>query len=284
MIRAMGLTFPNPVGLAAGFDKHGEHIRAMETMGFGFAEIGTVTPLPEPGHNAGVETLVAVVSRPRERGAAARRMVLGISIGTNLATPRERAVEDYLAGLRRVWEYADYVTVNLSAPGVRYLQEAEYAGTLGALLARVKAEQAALGALTGRRVPIAVKIGLDPSATQAPEIVRRVKQYDFDALIAAIGPGDRGAEPGPVEDVATRAHATASVRRLASFLEAAMPLISVGGIVSPEDARERLEAGASLVQLYRGFVSEGPGLIRRMTGFRERAAHPAAARAGKERD
>lgn len=272
----MGLSFPNPVGLAAGFDKHGEMVEAMEAAGFGFVEIGTVTPRPEPGHNLGIETLVANLSRSGNGARRPRRIVLGISIGKNLETRLDRAAEDYLDGLRRVGEYADFVTVNLSAPAARYLHGAEHAAALGALLARLKDEQASLASRVGRRVPLAAKIGLDPSAPGIPEIVTLLKRHRFDALIAAIGPGDRGAEPGPAADAATRENGPRAVRMLVSHLEGAMPVISVGGIVSPEDAGERLAAGAALVQLYRGFVNEGPGLIRRITGFLERAARSQA--------
>ena len=272
----MGLSFPNPVGLAAGFDKHGEMVEAMEAAGFGFVEIGTVTPRPEPGHNLGIETLVANLSRRGNGARRPRRIVLGISIGKNLETRLDRAAEDYLDGLRRTWEYADFVTVNLSAPAARYLQEAEHAAALRALLARLKDEQAVLASRTGRRVPLAAKIGLDPSAAGIPEIVTVLKRHRFDALIAAIGPGDRGAEPGPAADAATRENGPRAVRMLVFHLEGAMPVISVGGIASPEDAGERLAAGAALVQLYRGFVNEGPGLIRRITGFLERAGRSPA--------
>jgi dihydroorotate dehydrogenase len=271
MTDVMGLAFANPLGLAAGFDKHGELIAEMQAFGFGFVEVGTVTPRPEPGGNLGADTLAANVAKHRAAGGI--RIVVGISVGKNLGTPRELAVEDYLTGVRRVWAHADFVTVNLSAPAARYLGEAAYARTLEGLLRRCKDEQAALTARFGRRVPLAVKVGLDPSSQEVPGIVRAIARHRFDALIAAIGPGDRGAEPGPEADAAVRRDAARSVRLLASHLDGAMPLISVGGIVSPEDAWERLEAGAALVQLYRGLVSEGPGLIQRITGFLARTVH-----------
>ena len=272
----MGLSFPNPLGLAAGFDKHGEMLEAMEAAGFGFVEVGTVTPRPEPGHNLGVETLVANLSRSGNGPRRPRTIVLGISIGKNLETPCAQAVEDYLTCLRRVWEHADYVTVNLSAPATRYLQGTEHEDALRALLARLKDEQAILTVCSGRRVPLAVKVGLNPSATEVPGIVEHVKRLELDAIIAAIGPGDWGTEPGPAADAATREHAARSVRALTSYLEGAVPVISVGGIASPQDAWERLDAGASLVQLYRGLINNGPRLIRRITEFLERAARPPA--------
>ncbi len=265
MIRVMGLAVPTPLGLAAGFDKDGSLLAEMPALGFGFVEIGTVTPRPEPGHNPGVDALVANVARYRERGRS--EMVVGISVGPNLATPGDRAVEDYLAGLRRVWRHADFVTVNLSAPAARHLADPGGARLLDGLLARCQEAQGGFADRTGRRVPLAVKVGLDPSRPETPGIVRAVARRRLDALIAAIGPGDRGAEPGPEADALVRRHAADSVRRLVAFLDGAMPVISVGGIVSPEDAWARLEAGAALVQLYRGLLEGGPGLIRRITEF-----------------
>jgi len=264
----MGLTFSNPIGLAAGFDKRGALVREMEALGFGAIEIGTVTPRPEPEHNPGVAALVATVSSARNGGDAPRRIVQGISIGMNSDTPRERATDDYLAGLRAVWKYADYVAVNLSAPAARYLGEPRWETSLSGLLARLKDEQAVLESGSARRLPLAVKIGLDPCFTDVPAIVRHVRDHHFDAIVAAVGPGDRGADPaGPAGDRATREHGTRSVRLLASFLEGSLAVISVGGILSPEDAAERLDAGASLVQLYRGFANGGPDLVRQIIAF-----------------
>ncbi len=265
-VSVMGLRFPTPVGLAAGFDKHGEYVRAAAEIGFGFTEIGTVTPRPEPGHNLGVGILVENLARLGGDGARSR-IVLGVSIGMNSSTPLERAVEDYLSCLRRVWGHADFVTVNLSAPAARALGEATLEEMLQALLARLKDEQARLAARGGRRVPLAVKLGFDPSARELPEVVRHVAENRFDALIAAIGPGDCGAPPAPAADALTREHGARFVRALTSWLDGTVPVISVGGIVSPEEARERLEAGAALIQLYRGFADQGPGLIRRINEF-----------------
>jgi dihydroorotate dehydrogenase len=138
---------------------------------------------------------------------------------------------------------------------------------LQALLARLKDEQARLAARGGRRVPLAVKLGLDPSARELPEVVRHVADNRFDALITAIGPGDFGAPPAPAADAPTWEHGARFARALTSWLDGTMPVISVGGIVSPEDARERLEAGAALIQLYRGFADQGPDLIRRINEF-----------------
>ncbi len=260
----MGLSFPNPVGLAAGFDKHGDFVRVAERVGFGHIEVGTVTPRPEPGHNLGVAVLAGKLGWRRGTASRGGGIICGVSIGQNLDTPRGEAVEDYVSCLASVWDIADYVTVNLSAPGARYLHEPPCEGLLRALLARLKEEQATLAARSGRYVPLAAKVGLDPSATELPEIVRHVRDHRFDAIIAALGPGDRGAEPGPVADALIREHGPASVRLLTSALAGATSVISAGGVLSGEITRERLCAGASLVQLYRGLVNEGPGLIQKI--------------------
>jgi dihydroorotate dehydrogenase len=261
----MGLEFPTPLGLAAGFDRHGEQLPFLEAAGFGFVEVGTVTPHPELPHNFGVEALVANLGRNGAGRFGARRFRLGVSIRAHSATPAGQAVEDYLAGLARVWECADFVTVNLSAPPARRLLEPACDGILRELLVRLKEAQAVFEARSGRWVPLVAKIGLDPSAAELPPAVDHVRRSGFDGLIAAIGPGDRGAEPGPETDAITREHGARSVRSLVTVLHGALPVISVGGIVSPQDAVERLQAGAALVQLYRGFAERGAGLIRDVT-------------------
>jgi dihydroorotate dehydrogenase len=265
-VSVMGLSFRTPVGLAAGFDKHGEFVQAAAEIGFGFIEVGTVTPRPEPGHNPGVGALVDNLRRLASSGVR-RRIVLGVSVGMNLLTPLGQAAEDYLAGLRRVWAHADFVTINLSSPAARGLGEAGREEMLCALLARLQDEQARLAARGGRRVPLAVKLGLDPSAPGPPEVVRHIARHRIDALIAAIGPGDRGAAPEAPADPLTREHGARFVRELTSWLDGTIPVISVGGIASPDDARQRLEAGAALIQLHRGFVAQGPGLVRRIDAY-----------------
>lgn len=256
----MGLAVANPVGLAAGVDRHGECLAALEAAGFGFAELGTVTPRPEPGHNLGAAAVVTNLLA-RRPAVGQRRLRIGVSLGTNRDTPLERAADDYLAGLEQVWRHADYVVVNLSAPPARPLLEPRHEALLATLLAEVAAGRAALARRAGRRVPVAVKIGLDPALPELPPALGLVRRHGMDALIAAIGPGDRGVEAGPAADAATRAHAVGSLRRLTAYLGREMPVISVGGILTPADVRERLAAGAALVQIHRAFVDRGPPLI-----------------------
>jgi dihydroorotate dehydrogenase len=258
----MGLEFPTPVGLAAGFDRHGELLRQLEIAGFGFVELGTVTPLPEPPHNLGVDAVVANLGRPGHGRRRACSLRVGVSIRANADTPLARAVDSYRIGLVRVWPHADFVTINLSAPPARRLLAPEHEATLGALLGGLREAQAELAARSDRHVSLVVKVGLDPAATELPAVVGHARRLGFDGLIAAIGPGDRGLEPTPAADALTRAQAADSVRRTVASLAGSVPVVSVGGIRSPTDAAERLQAGAALVQLYRGYADHGPALVR----------------------
>lgn len=281
----MGIRFPNPVGLAAGLDKNGEYIDALARFGFGFLEIGTVTPRPQPGNprprmfrvraaraivnrmgfnNHGVDYLLENVQRARYRG------VLGINIGKNFDTPLERAGDDYITCLRKVYPHASYVTVNISSPNTANLRRLQGAGALDALLSALKAEQRMLAAQHGRTVPLAVKIAPDLDRPQVETIAALLRRHGIDAVIATNTTVTREGivglphehEAGGLSGAPLTARATSVVRQLAQALAGELPIIGVGGIMAPADAREKIAAGASLVQLYTGLVYRGPALVR----------------------
>ena len=280
----MGLAFPNPVGLAAGLDKNGAYIDALATLGFGFIEIGTVTPRPQRGNprprlfripeagaivnrmgfnNDGLDRLVENVHRSRWRG------ILGINIGKNFDTPLEHAVNDYLACLRKVYGLASYVTVNISSPNTRGLRDLQGAEQLDALLAALAAERRGLADRYGRRVPLALKIAPDLEPGQIGAVAELVRKYEFDAVIATnttisrdgVNALPRGDETGGLSGAPLTARATEVVSRLALALDGAVPVIGVGGIMTANDALAKVAAGAPLVQLYTGLVYRGPRLV-----------------------
>jgi dihydroorotate dehydrogenase len=284
-VRALGLEFPNPVGLAAGLDKDGAFIDALAAFGFGFLEVGTVTPRPQPGNprprmfrivareaiinrmgfnSAGVARLVENVRRARYRG------ILGVNIGKNFDTPIERAAEDYLACLEQVYPLASYVTVNISSPNTKDLRRLQQADSLDGLLAALAGARERLARSHGRRVPLAVKIAPDLDDAAIAAIARALVDHGVDAAIATNTTVSRqgveglphAAEAGGLSGAPLRPLATAVVRKLAAALKGAIPIIGVGGIAGPADATEKLDAGASLVQLYTGLVYHGPALVR----------------------
>ena len=283
--RVMGLDFPNPVGLAAGLDKDGECIALWRTLGFGFVEIGTVTPRPQPGNpkprmfrlpqaqalinrmgfnNQGVDRLVERVRRARFKG------VLGINIGKNADTPVERAVDDYLIGLRKVYRWASYVAVNISSPNTPRLRDWQYGAQLERLLEALKTEQARLADEQGRYVPLAVKIAPDLADADLSTVGQALLRHELDAVIATNTTLSRAGveglrhaeEAGGLSGAPLRARSTAVVRQLREILEDKLPIIAVGGILSGADAAAQIAAGASLVQIYTGFIYRGPELIR----------------------
>jgi dihydroorotate dehydrogenase len=281
----MGLAFPNPVGLAAGLDKNAAYIDALAAFGFGFIEVGTVTPRPQPGNprprlfrivereaiinrmgfnNVGVDRLVENVRRARYRG------ILGINIGKNFDTPIERAADDYLACLEKVHPYASYVTVNVSSPNTKNLRQLQQADELGDLLAQLARRRDQLDKAAQRRVPLAVKIAPDLDDEQIAAIARLVERHGIDAVIATNTTVSRkgveglphAEEAGGLSGAPVRAASTAVVRKVANALGGRVPVIGVGGILSATDAQEKLAAGAALVQVYTGLVYRGPGLVR----------------------
>ncbi len=280
----MGLTFRNPVGLAAGLDKDGQYIDALAALGFGFIEIGTVTPLPQPGNprprlfrlpearaiinrmgfnNHGVDALLENVKRAKYKG------ILGINIGKNAITPIEEAANDYLICLRKVYAHASYVAVNISSPNTRNLRELQGGDELSRLLAQLKEEQTRLADLHGRYVPIAVKIAPDLDEDKVRDIAATLMQYRIDGVIATNTTLSRdgvmhlphGQEGGGLSGAPVREKSTAVIRQLAAELKGALPIIGVGGILNGDDALEKVEAGAALVQIYSGMIYRGPELI-----------------------
>ena len=287
-VDAMGLRFPNPIGLAAGLDKNAAHIDGLASLGFGFIECGTVTPRPQPGNpkprlfrlpetqalinrlgfnNDGVDRFVANVARSRFGPKSGG--ILGLNIGRNFDTPNDRATGDYLTCLRAVYTAASYVTVNISSPNTAGLRELQDLAALEPLLAAMKTEQAALAQKHGKYTPLVVKISPDLAAADIGRIARALQRLRIDGVIAtntttdraAVGAFPHGSESGGLSGPPLRERSTATVRALAQALDGAMPIIGVGGIMSGEDAREKIAAGATLVQIYTGLIYRGPGLV-----------------------
>ena len=283
--KIMGLTFPNPVGLAAGLDKNGSYIDALAALGFGFIEIGTVTPRAQPGNpkprmfrlpeaeaiinrmgfnNHGVEALVENVKRAKFRG------ILGINIGKNFDTPIERAADDYLLCLRRVYAHASYVTINISSPNTANLRQLQGNEELDALLSQLKGEQETLAELHGKYVPLVVKIAPDLDYQKIRQIAMLLLNHRMDGVIAANTTLSRAAvehlplhtESGGLSGAPLSDRATTVIRELSAALQGEIPIIGVGGIMSGAHAAEKIQAGASLVQLYSGLVYRGTGLIK----------------------
>jgi len=283
-VRVMGLDFPNPVGLAAGLDKEGKHIDGLGALGFGFLEIGAVTPRAQPGNprprlfrlpeaealinrlgfnNDGVDALTENVRRSRYRG------ILGINVGKNFDTPNERAADDYVACLRKVYPLASFVTANVSSPNTKDLRALQHAGRLDALLAALAAERDRLARQHGKRLPLAVKVAPDLDESGIETIADRVAARGIDAVIATnttvsregVGHLPASREPGGLSGAPLKVLATAVVAKLRRALPASVAVIGVGGIASAADAREKLDAGANLVQLYTALVYRGPGLV-----------------------
>ncbi|WP_066095757.1 quinone-dependent dihydroorotate dehydrogenase [Xanthomonas massiliensis] len=284
--RAFGLQFPNPVGLAAGLDKNGEYIDALFGLGFGHVEVGTVTPRPQPGNprprlfrlprhraivnrmgfnNLGVDALVRNVAQVRRRD----RGVLGINIGKNKDTPNERAAEDYLACLEKVYPLADYVTVNISSPNTAGLRELQEEQALRNLVSQLRERQAALAARHGRHVPLLVKVAPDLNDRDIDAAARVLGDLAVDGVIATnttiarVGVEDEplAREAGGLSGAPLMGQATLVLRRLRARLPESVPLIGVGGIMSGADAAAKMAAGAALVQLYSGLVYRGPALV-----------------------
>ena len=280
----MGITFPNPVGLAAGLDKNGDCINGLAALGFGFIEIGTVTPLPQPGNpkprlfrlpqanaiinrmgfnNDGVDKLIENVKRAKYKG------ILGINIGKNAATPIEKAADDYLIGLRKVYAHASYVAINISSPNTKNLRQLQGGDELDALLAQLKTEQGKLAQQHGKYVPLAVKIAPDLDSEQIKQIAALLIKHRIDGVIAtnttlsreAVAHLPHGNETGGLSGAPVRDKSTAVIRQLAAELNGALPIIGVGGILNGADAAEKIKAGAALVQIYSGMIYRGPALV-----------------------
>jgi len=283
--RVMGLDFPNPVGLAAGLDKNGDYIDALAALGFGFIEIGTITPRPQPGNpkprlfripqanaiinrmgfnNDGVDKLIDNVKKAKYRG------ILGINIGKNFDTPIEKAADDYLICLRKVYPHASYVAVNISSPNTKNLRQLQQSSELEALLDALKNEQGKLAQTHGRHVPLALKIAPDLSTEEIIQIADLLLKYQIEGVIATNTTLSREGvaglphcdEAGGLSGAPVRTKSTSVVKQLSLALGNKIPIIGVGGIMNGLDAKEKILAGASLVQFYSGFIYRGPALIR----------------------
>ncbi len=283
-VEVMGIQFPNPVGLAAGMDKNGDHIDALGELGFGFLELGTVTPRPQPGNpkprlfrlvehdaiinrmgfnNLGVDHLIENVKKSQYRG------VIGINIGKNLDTPVENAVDDYVHCLRKVYPYAGYIAVNLSSPNTPGLRNLQFGEMLKNLLATLKAEQKLLEAEYGRYVPVAIKIAPDMTDDEFNGVAQALLDAGIDGVIATnttlerdpVAGHEHANQAGGLSGAPLTERSTEVVRKLAKIIDGRMPVIGVGGVVDGQTAADKSNAGAKLVQLYSGFVFRGPDLI-----------------------
>ena len=302
-VQLLGLRWPNRVGLAAGLDKNGQCIDGLGAMGFGFIEVGTVTPLPQPGNdkprmfrlpqaralinrlgfnNQGLAAFVANVRRAHS--FRAHGGVLGLNIGKNASTPIERAVDDYLLGLDGVYAHADYVTVNISSPNTQNLRALQSDAALDALLSALQMRRQALAQQHGKHVPMLVKIAPDLDEAQVAVIASTLQKNEIDGVIATNTTVARDAVQGlpharevgglsgtPVFEASNRI-----IRLLRAALGPAYPIIGVGGVMSGADARSKVEAGADLVQIYTGLIYRGPALVPEAA--RAVAAGPATTR------
>lgn len=283
-VEIMGIRFPNRVGLAAGLDKTGAHIDALNCLGFGFVEVGTVTPRPQPGNprprlfrlpdaealinrmgfnNDGLDSFVAHVQARRSKG------IVGLNIGKNFDTPIERAVDDYLIGLRGVHPFADYVTINISSPNTKNLRTLQAADQFGPLLSALRREKEQLDARYARQVPLVIKIAPDLTEESVSGIARVLVEEGMDGVIATNTTLSRDGvsglpsaeETGGLSGRPVREASTRVVRQLRATLPKGFPIIGVGGIDSAASALEKTQAGADLVQVYTGFIYKGPALI-----------------------
>ena len=283
----MGLQFPSPVGLAAGLDKNGVVIDGFAKLGFGFIEVGTVTPRAQPGNprprlfrvpeaqgiinrfgfnNLGVDNLVENVKAAKFKG------ILGINIGKNFDTPNERAVDDYLICMQKVYAHASYITVNISSPNTKNLRDLQVREALSVLLAALKLAQKKLAEKHGKYVPITLKIAPDLSEPQVIEIADLLMQHKIDGVIAtnttlardAVKGMKNADEAGGLSGAPVRNQSTLVIQQLSKQLQGALPIIGVGGILSGADAVEKIAAGASLVQVYSGLIYQGPKLVHQI--------------------
>lgn len=284
-INLLNLTFPNKIGLAAGLDKNGDYIDALASLGFGFIEIGTITPKPQEGNpkprlfrlteheaiinrmgfnNKGIDYVLTRLKKMKYKG------ILGINIGKNKDTPNEKAVDDYLLGFNAFWRYASYITVNISSPntpGLRALQEKE---SLELLLNALKNAQAQVHTAENKYVPLVVKISPDLTDSALEELARVLLAQKIDGVIATNTTIHRDIvhehahEMGGLSGKPLQARSTDIIKKLAALLNNRIPIIAVGGIHDEESAKEKLNAGAQLLQIYTSFIYQGPALISKL--------------------
>lgn len=284
-VEVMGILFPNPVGLAAGLDKNADYYKALFDLGFGFVEVGTITPKPQAGNpkprlfrlpeqnaiinrmgfnNKGLAHLVAQVKKRTPD------QVLGINIGKNKITPDEHALSDYLTCLNAVYDYADYVAVNISSPNTPGLRNLQFGESFNQLLAGLKAQQQKLTQERGRYVPLAVKIAPDMSDEEITSTAHTLLKFELDGVIATnttiaregVEASPFAQEAGGLSGAPVKDKSTHTIKVLKETLADKIPIIGVGGIMTGEDAKEKLQAGAKLVQVYSGFIYRGPELIK----------------------
>ncbi|WP_353572836.1 quinone-dependent dihydroorotate dehydrogenase [Candidatus Albibeggiatoa sp. nov. BB20] len=281
----MGIEFPNPVGLAAGLDKNGEYINGLAHLGFGFIEVGTVTPRPQQGNpkprlfripkaqgiinrmgfnNHGVDRLISNVQQANYQG------ILGINLGKNATTPLENALDDYIMGLLKVYPYADYLVVNISSPNTKDLRQLQHGDELNNLLRGLKQAHEQACQQYDKYVPLAVKIAPDMDNEELKQIADKLLQHKIDAVIATnttiahdkVKQYPHGKETGGLSGAPLTERATQVIWQLKQILQEDMPIIAAGGIMTPNDAKEKLQVGASLVQVYSGLIYYGPTLVR----------------------
>lgn len=284
-VTCMGLSFRNPVGLAAGFDKDGECIDILSTMGFGFIEVGTVTPRPQPGNekprlfrivaaeglinrmgfnNQGVDNLVENIKKSPFSG------ILGINIGKNRETPLEQGKDDYLIGMEKVYPYAGYIAINISSPNTPGLRSLQYGDALDDLLKALKIKQAELQQKHQKYVPLTVKIAPDLTLEELIKVADSLVHHHIDGVIATnttldrelVKGLDQGEQMGGLSGRPLQLRSTEVITQLAHELQGRLPIIGVGGIDSIMAAREKMIAGASLIQIYSGFIFKGPSLVK----------------------
>jgi dihydroorotate dehydrogenase len=285
----MGLTFQNPIGLAAGLDKNGDYIDALAALGFGFIEIGTVTPKPQPGNpkprlfrlvkdealinrlgfnNKGVDYLIERVKQKKFTG------ILGINIGKNRDTPIEKAEGDYLYCLQKTYPHADYITINISSPNTSGLRDLQQSKLLKNLLHVLKAEQKLLADKHQKYVPLVVKISPDLSDEELSEVAEVMLAEKIDAVIATnttlgrehLNDQSRAKEIGGLSGKPLKTRSTHIIKKLNELLQNQIPIIACGGVFTKADAAEKLTAGASLIQVYTGFIYRGPQIVQELAG------------------
>ena len=284
-VELMGLTFPNRLGLAAGLDKNGIAVSAFDRAGFGFIEVGTVTPRPQPGNprprlfrlpeheaiinrmgfnNLGIDALTArLATTPKPRA------LLGINLGKNKDTPNEAALDDYRVGLQKAWAHADYLAINISSPNTAGLRDLQHGAALRDLLAGIKAKQQRLADETARRVPVVVKIAPDLDDVALHATLDTIAEAGMDGIIAtnttldksAVASHRYGGEQGGLSGAPLTAASTAIVKKIRAHLPQ-MALIAAGGVMRAADMQAKLDAGADLVQIYSGLIYHGPQLVR----------------------
>jgi dihydroorotate dehydrogenase len=283
-VDAFGLHFKNPVGLAAGLDKNGDYIDALGSLGFGFIEVGTVTPLAQPGNtkprlfrlskdqalinrmgfnNKGVEHMIGRLKKRRFKG------IVGVNIGKNISTPLKKAHEDYLFCLRELYAYADYIVVNLSSPNTPGLRALQFGEGLNSLLSTLKSEQTVLSEQHDRYVPLLLKIAPDLNEKECQDIALSLLMHKIDGVIATNSTISRvelqdsslANESGGLSGAPLASKSTDIVKILKQNLQNTIPIVGVGGVMNQASAQEKYDAGASLLQLYTGFIYHGPNLI-----------------------